>query len=436
MQEKQAAKAELAEALVIQGGGFALGLATHMLLARWLGPAAYGDVAVTMSVAAVCTTLSLRGLDRFSSLKVSSLVADGQPEMAKAYQRFAFRTTLLTGLALAFGLFVVVSIVERAFGLDEHAVRYAALLIVPAALAALLARILTGWQRPLAATATSQLFGRVLLLATLALLVKRQFAASELLAVVIFALAWVAVLGLLAFFLRDSWRRGEPAPAKQPGPDQLGADQYRAWRTGAHAYLISALAVVAAEQSGVLILELLHSSEETIGLFAAAGRTATLPMIALTAVRALAVPKLAAIHKKDPAAIEDVLRPYSRFLAIAGVVSFLAFVIWGDLLLSLFGHSTERAHVMLVWLGCGFLVLLGSGLVLPLLYIYEERRLVANSMISYLGLTVILALVAVPLAGGEGVAASHAVAVLINSAYLVRELRRRTGIRYLNFFAR
>lgn len=428
MRESRGLKKELAASLVIQGIAFALGLAVQMLLSRWLGQADYGDVAVTLSVATLGTTLALQGLDRFSSMTISGLLTDGREALAAGFQRFALYVVLAGSLGLAVGGFLVVMAIEAAFGVDEHPVRYAAVLLVPAAVSSLLGRCLAGRQRPLLASTITQLSGRVALLAALGLLLLRPAAPSEPLAVALFLMSWLVVLAILLANSRSLLEPGEST-----------REHRRQWLSGSRSFLVTGLAVVGVAQSGVLVLELLHSDEATTGLFAAAQRTAALPMIALAAARSMAVPRLSSAlsssQRLDPPSVERLLRPYARFLTAAGFASWLIFLFWGDELLSLFGHATERGHLILVLLGFGNLVLLCAGLVGPLLNIHGERRLMMASMLFFVVLAVGLAALAVPVAGAEGVAAAYAISVFVVSAYLARELRRRTGVRYLRALA-
>lgn len=417
------ARPALGRSLLLQAGGFALGLGVHMLLSRWLGSEGYGDLSATLSVALLVATLALFGFDRAATHTLARYGSENAGPLATAFARFSLRSVALGALAASVLLWGGTRLAEIALSVDEHPIRHAAVLVLPMALAVLLASTLSGLQRPLLAQILGPLTNRVLLLAFMGWVVVSAPTASEHLAVAFVAAAWLVSVLLLGAFL---WRRW---PAEWT-PAATDHDEAPSWQKTARSYLVALLPLVILEESGILLMELLHADEASVGVYAAAHRTAGLPLIALAAARQLAVPELASVLNQGPAAFESKLRPYLRFVVALGAAIWLVFVLFGDSLLSLFGHSTEQGHVILVLLGTAYVAFLYAGLAAPALQLNGEHRVVIGCMIVLLATSLVAGAVAVPIAGGEGLAGAYAVANVVILGYMSLQVRRRTGVRY------
>lgn len=414
----------LGRSLAIQAAGFAVGLAVHMMLSRWLGNEGYGNLSATLAVAMLVTTVALLGFDRSASQTVASMAAEGRGALATSFARVALVSVVVAALTSSTLLWGGTRVAELAWSVDEHPIRHAAFLIPPMAFAMLLGNLLTGLRRPLLSEILGQVSGRVLLLALAAWALFGPLAASEHLAVALVAVAWIVPLLLLAACLWHTW-----PSSWTPAVDPAGKE--RRWRSTARSYLVATLPLVALEESGILLMEVLHAAEAEVGIYAASHRTAGLPLIALAAARQLAVPDLATARAEGKHAFEATLRPYLRFVFVVGALVWLAFVVFGDAVLELFGHATEEGHLILVLLGGAYVVFLYAGLAAPVLQLHGEHRLVIGTMTTLLAASLVGGAAVLPVWGGEGLAATFLLTNLVVLGFLMREVRRRTGIRYL-----
>ena len=413
------------KSLFIQGTGFGLGLAVHMLLSRWLGPASYGDISVTLSVAQLAASFAALGFSRFSIQPVAQLGAANEGRAATSFARCALLTVTASTLAVSVLLYVGTRAAEMLFDVDEHPIRYGALLVLPITFAPLLGGLLSGLRRPLLAQALNQFSGRALLLAGLVGLLFTAIPPSEELALELLTTTLVLPPVLLALSLRQNWP-AEWTPASPPG------DQWRAWRATARSYLVASLPMAALAQSGIFLMELFHGNEGDVGTYAAAHRTAGLFFVVLAATRQLAVPELSAAKSEGPQALEDRLRSNLRFMFGTGGALWLLFALLGDEILTLFGHSTEKGHRLLILLATASLIYLVTGLAKPVLQLFGHHRLVIGSMMMLLGLTLLAGAMVIPVWGGEGLAAAQILVNLCVLGYLMRQVQRRTGLRYLS----
>lgn len=406
-----------------------MGLGVHMLLSRWLGSQGYGDLSATLSVALLVATLALFGFDRAATHTLARYGSEGSGRLATAFARYSLLSVGLGALAASVILWGGTRLVEVAFQVDEHPIRHAAALVLPMALTTILAATVSGIQRPLLAQVLGPLTHRVVLLAFMGWIVydstNSSKHGSEHLAVGLIAAAWLVSMLLLGTFLLRRW------PAEWT-PGASDHDEASSWRRTARSYLVAMLPLVVLEESGILLMELFHADEAAVGVYAAAHRTAGLPLIALAAARQLAVPELAASLNDGAKAFEAKLRPYLRFVVVLGAAIWLGFVIFGDPLLSLFGHATEQGHVILVLLGTAYVTFLYAGLAAPVLQLHGEHRTVIGCMATLLVASLVVGATAVPIGGGEGLSAAFAVVNLIVLGFMTLQVHRRTGVRYFS----
>lgn len=418
----------LGRSLTLQGVGFAFGLGVHMLLSRWLGSESYGDLSATLSVALLVATLALFGFDRAATHLLARYGSEDAGPVATAFARYSLVSVGLGALAASVLLWGGTRLAEFALQMDQHPVRHAAALVVPMAMAILLGSLLSGLQRPLMAQFLGQTSGRLVLLALVGFVFAGFLPASEHVAVALVAMGWLVPAILLGVFLWRLWP-AEWSPAAQAD------DEAPSWRKTARSYLVAMLPLVVLEESGILLVELLHADEAAVGVYAAAHRTAGLPLIALAAARQLAVPELAASLNDGARAFEDKLRPYLRFVFVLGAVIWLGFVAFGDSLLALFGHATEQGHLILVLIGLAYVIFLFAGLAPPVLQLHGEHRIVIGCMLTLLAASLVAGVAAVPLGGGEALSGAFAVVNLAVLGFMTLQVHRRTGVRYFSLMA-
>ena len=415
--------------LLVYFGSYPLLYAMNVLLSRELGAADYGDFAVTRSVAALAATIALVGMDSAALRYLSVYGKQNDEKSAKGFVIVAFLTVLVSGVVISLLLYGFTAFIRMRFGHDDHPVMIAMIWVVPLSLGIFVTRLLAGHGRMV----LSSFLDRILLpIATLLLLGVVFFLREDLTdfaAVLLLVASRVFVLFVLIWFMWMLWR----------AQYQDKETNYRAkeWFLSALPFLLSALVLNAMGESGTLILESSHPSENEVGLFAAVHQVAYFPLIALAAINILAIPDLSVLVKEDrQAELEARLGLFVRILTAFGIGSLAVFIVWGDPLVRLFGHDFQNGRLPLVVLGIGYLVALVGGLVVPLFQILERRRVVLVTMLLLLTVNVGLTYILAPRYGALGAAAAYTISVGIVYAAQTFWLQRTTEIRYLQSVSR
>ena len=400
----------------------------QVLFSRWLGAEDYGDYSVALSVAALVTTLTLLGLDKAVMKFVPLYEGPEEVGRAKGFLIFTFRTVIAVGLGLSVLGWIGTRLVEIVASVDEHAVRHAMFLVVPMSLSILSVQMLAARRRPVQASLVLKIVLPLTLvgLATAAHLVSPM---SELKAVWVTVMANGLIVVALAPFLIAGWRkrfRGRE-PLYETGE----------WMAISRGFLAMSFAMTMLDQSGVLILELIHHDEADVGIFTAARFTAGYPLVALAALRMVSIPRFVReLEGGDRQAFERELGRNLRILSITGLAALTLWVVWGDAFLSIFGIRFESAHLTLVVLGVGYLGGLLLGFAPPILHIRGENRMIYRSTIAMLSINVGLAFLLVPFFGHVGAAIALAVSILAVGIAQAVWLEKKGGIPYLSLVFR
>lgn len=408
--------------------GYPLSYLAQVLFSRWLGAEDYGDFSVSISVALLVATLAMLGFDK-SALKFLPLY-EGPDEAAhaKGFLLYAFRLVISVSLGLSALGWVATRAVESLASVDEHPIRHAMFLVVPMSLSLLLIQMMAGQRRPVMAS----FFLKVVLPLTLvciATLVHLISPMSEHAAVGVSAATNSAVAIVLALLLLPGWRKRFQARKSVYEPGE--------WMAISRSFLMTSFAAVMLAQSGVIVLELVHHDEAAVGIFNAARLTAGYPLVVLTAITMVSIPRLVRqLERGDHETLESELSRSLWTLIAAGVLFLGLWIVWGDAILSLFGLHFETAHVTLVVLGLGHLGVLSLGLAAPILQVRGEKQMIFRSTMALLVANIGLAFLLAPFYGPIGAAAAFTLSALSVGTFQALWLERRLGIPYLRLILR
>ena len=410
--------------LLVYFGSYPVLYFVNIMLTRTLGPANYGDFAVTRSVATLAATTAVLGLQRASLHFLPVYRKQGAHETAKGFVYAALLAVIVTGLVIS-GLGVVITQVARSRMLaDEHPVMVAMFWVMPMSLGLLTLSLLGGHQQVF----LSSLLGKVGLPLITGLLLGVVFLFGDTLtdfrAVWLVILAQILLTLVAVWLLWLIWRQKYLQVAPQY--------ELKLWAAAILPYLLFAIVLNAQAQSSMIILEAFNPSEAEVGIYAAVQQVANLPVLALSAITMVAMPRLSVLLEgKEAEAFQQQLRVYLWILTAFGVGSLLVFMIWGHFLLDLFGGDFQSGHTALVILGAGYLIALVGGLVVPLLQIREENSSVNWTMLALMVLNVALTFLLAPRYGAIGAATAYTLTVVVITTIQLILLQRKTGIPYL-----
>jgi len=410
--------------LLVYFGSYPILYFVNIMLTRTLGPANYGDFAVTRSVATLAAMIALLGLHITSLDMVPVYRKRGDPNMARGFILASLLAVAAAGLVVSGIGFVITELARSRLMSEDHPVMIAMIWVVPMSIGIHALSLLAGHQQVF----LSALLNRLGLTLITGLLVGVVFlfggTLTDFLAVELLILARILLTLILVWLLWIIWRREyRQASAKY---------ELKLWADVTWPFLLYALVITAQIQSGMLILEAHHSSEAEVGIYAAVQQVAYLPLLALGAISTVAIPRLSVIlEDKKSAEFEQQLGGYLRILTAFGVGSLIIFMVGGDFLLGLFGPDFQTGYTPLLILGAGYLIALVGGLVIPLLQIRQERTIVGLTLLALLAFNVALTYLLAPRYGALGAATAYTVAVAVVYTVQLSLLQRRTGIPYL-----
>ncbi|MEM8962722.1 MAG: polysaccharide biosynthesis C-terminal domain-containing protein [Acidobacteriota bacterium] len=396
--------------------------AVHVCYARFLGAAAYGDVSVAVSVATLVSILALGGLDRAALKFLPIYGAADDRARTRGFLRVAGRTVALRTLALAVGGWLVVSLIERIWHVEEHPIRWSMWIMPAFVMIALVARLGAASGRPALVSGLRKLATPVVMVGAIVLLHHRGVF-DERLALTVEAGSRILVVLVMVGFVWPLFRGlGATAPV---------GDERPAWLATAHSFLFAVLVTRVVQRSGLLVLELLHANEHDVGIYSAATATAELPLMVLGAVRIVSIPLMSRDLKAgDRVKMAGRIHRDVKLLAGVGLLSLLVWIVFGDAILGYFGLHFGTAHATLVILGFALLSTLGIGFAMPILQLLDEHRLIYRSLLVLLIGNLALTFALVPLWGPIGAALGFAVptiAVNVHQAWVLRNRYPEVG---------
>lgn len=150
-------------------------------------------------------------------------------------------------------------------------------------------------------------------------------------------------------------------------------------------------------------------TEENLGVYSAANRTAMLTSFVLVAVNSIAAPKFAALYKQGEfEALQDVVFNSSKIMILFASPILLVFIFFPELILSVFGAEFEQGATVLVILAVGQFINVSTGLVGCLLMMSGHEALMRNNFVFCAIFGVILNMLLIPKYGILGAAVSGA----------------------------
>lgn len=335
-------------ALVIQGSGAVLAYASQVVMARLLGPAAFGQVSVVTSLSLVVGLVGTVGLGALA-LRVIPVHLGVDDGVVSRYTAFAYRTA--AGVALA--------LVALALGLAALGVGSPGVVVVVGVLCGLTALVNLGNDvgRALGRFATTygaSVIGRPLI--TMAVMGGAWAAGARVSllggVVALTAAAAVTVVAQRVAIMRH-------AAVRAAGTASAVRDERRSWLRTAPTFLVASIATLVLLQTDVFVGSLLLDPDD-LGHYAAAVRTVSALSVVTGAIGTVAAPRLAR-SSTDVRAFAREARATSRWQFVLIVVAGAGLALAAPVVLSLFGPGFESARFSVVVLVLGHVVNAGFG---------------------------------------------------------------------------
>jgi O-antigen/teichoic acid export membrane protein len=403
-----------------------LAFAAQIVVARALGPEAYGSYSflfATSSILALCSTF---GLDTLATRLSASESADRSRGAGGAFM------IRLLGLCIALGLLagVIQFLVLAGSGyvpVDSLSLMMSAALVPLMAATNVSGGILVGLSRPTLALATNLLTREGLVLGLTAALSAAGVAIG----------AWTPLLGACVGCALGLALAGWVIVRHHAFPPGQAS--------GRNLADLAPLIRAAAPIAGVTILYLLlnrldlllaahYVEARELGIYAVAARCADALMLVQVAANNICGPRFAALYAtNDLAGMQTLAIRVARLMMMAGTVGAVPLLLFPDEFLSIFGSDFVEGSLVLRLLLAAKLLVLGFGC--PTMLHHMTDR--SHHMIPIIGCAIVGNLVLIPLIaprfGILGVAAVTALTLLLICVASALSLRRILGVRSTGF---
>ncbi len=407
--------------VVIRVLASAVGFASVVLLARWMGPSQYGLYSfaiAAMALLAYPATLGLHGAAvRFMAQYAATDDWQHVVGFIKASSWLAFGCGALVATLAIGGVLVFKSYFDPAY-VAPTMVALAGIPIV--ALTVVRSEAIRGLGWLALAWGPLQLGQPLFLLMVIAVIL--VFSATQLTATMAVGASIVAyAANLIAQWCVLHARLG--ARTRVESKIQL-----RPWLSVAMSFLWISLANIIFVQAGVIVVGIFLKPHD-VAIYSAAAATAGFVALPTYAAAALGAPKFAALHAHHrhielQALYTNIIRlMFWPSLAIA-----LAYVAFGAMVLRLFGPGFEHGYPVLVILSCGQLASAVVGPVANLLNMTGHHVMTARVQTTSAISAVASGLAATWMWGSAGTALAFAAAMMLGNAWLTILAVRRLDI--------
>ncbi len=198
-------------------------------------------------------------------------------------------------------------------------------------------------------------------------------------------------------------------------------------------FVISLSNVVFTDADGIILG--VFSSAKDVGLYAVAARMALMTSFFLQVTNASVSPKIAALYASGSMAeLENMVQKITKGLFYLGAFSLFIFIVFGESILSLWGSEFKEAYWVLVILGIGQFINLGTGAVGLLLMMTNYEKLHGRIALIFSGLNIVSCILLTILFGAIGAAiGAAAIVALLNITTLIF-VKKKLNISTLSFF--
>ena len=394
---------------------------TSLILARLLGVRGYSTYALALEWLNFLTVPTALGMDRFMVREIAVFRARGEWNKLHGFLRWGNTAVLIASLLVAgIGAVVVTFTLENpnlrlSFYLMLAALPLMSLTTLRQAAMRGFDHIVSGqWPelilRPLLIIGLS--VGAWRLLPTFSLRFSAPWAVAALSAATLIAFTVGAVL--LGRVLRT-------APKAKP------VIEWRNWLVTALPFLLISAMYVVNSRTSLLMLGAL-GEETDAGLYQVASRGAEFIGMVLLAVNTAFSPTLARLYAQNQQRqLEHAVARSTRLITLVSLPIALAFIVFGQYFLALFGPEFAPARSALITLSIGQLINAATGTVATLLNMTGHERDTALVVGLSAVMNVVLNLLLIPRLGLEGAALATALGTLCWNVLLSYFVYKRLG---------
>lgn len=198
--------------------------------------------------------------------------------------------------------------------------------------------------------------------------------------------------------------------------------------------LIVALSNIIISNADVLFLGWLRDTRE-VGLYSVAAKIALLTSFFLQVTNSAVSPKVALLYEENRIIeLEKMVQKVTKVLFTLGGTTFLAFILFGRILLSWWGEEFTEAYWVLVILGFGQFINLSTGAIGQIMVMTGYQKEMGKFSIYSLIISVILNMLLIYLYGIIGAASAAAISIIYLNLRCYSFVRNTIKINTIKFF--
>jgi O-antigen/teichoic acid export membrane protein len=402
--------------LLVRLVGLGCGFIYAVAVARLLGPAGYGIVAVAISTATVVATLALFGADQLAVREVASYSAREAWSAVRRFIIWSARTVAIASVTAALVMaagWLLPGPYGRALLLGSAAVPLLALLL-------LMRGLIQGAGSVVAAQIPMDVVRWIVTLLLIGALFLGTWAVTPSIVILVVVIAMGTSLAVSAMMLGRYLIR-------LPRAGSEARDQPQ-WLAQSLPFLAIALFGILGTEIGTLLLGWLSGPREA-GLYQPIAKLAPLMLLANEAIEAALAPKI--VHsweENDRQAIQRRVGRSALAAALATTATVAVIVIASPYILRAFGPEFIKYQWLIVWIGIAQLVNAATGAAPLLLAMTGAMKSRIAAQATTMAVQVGVGVALIPMLGAVGAVAALVAAILVWSLLHWWLALRATGI--------
>ena len=176
-------------------------------------------------------------------------------------------------------------------------------------------------------------------------------------------------------------------------------------------------------------------TEEEVGIFSMASRTAMLTSLILTSVNSISAPKFAELYKKkDMTTLGATARSTAKLMTFIVSPFLLLFLIAPQWVMGIFGEEFQKGGILLSILAIGQFVNVSTGSVGYLLMMTGNEKLMRNNVAFVAFLCIFLCVLFVPKYGSLGAVIATSISLSLQNVIAMFLVSYRLGINTVSWF--
>ena len=401
--------------------GLLLIYVSQVLLARLMGPKAYGDYTVIIAIVNILLAISLFGMDTSALRFIPSALAKKEYGYVHGFIRFTYRLITFISIICSIALFVFLLAKAKKFNIGFSEGLFWAVLLLP-----FLAFIYQASSvlRALQQIKTSML--PIYILLPIAISLGCSYYYNDHNKLTVDAAMMINLICTIGVCIYINKKAGRTVNLLVPEAESISRPGL--WTSVSAILFISTLLNMLLKQSDILFVSYFLGNTKA-GIYGAATKISTLVALGLSVTDYVFMPKIAALwEKRQIVRLQKLVHEGSRQILLNTIPIAVVLLISGKWLLGLFGDAFSAAYLPLVILVVGQLVNALTGMVGGLLTMTGNQKMFLLFYLMAFAAQAVLNILLIPSVGIIGASIASSLGLILLNVIGYRFVRRKMKI--------